>query len=312
MGLCSNRLIVLVFVLCFGSISAQTHKSFIGPKAQAIAEYVYQYDFHRADSLINYYKRQGKPDNWIRLAECNYLWWLIVTGEESTVNVVKFKLLLNEIVNDLDKKGEKNFTNDDYYIYQNTYAFKCRIDLFKGKYLEASSHLNSCIHTMQKTFTKEGEYEAFKLTTGLYNYFIDHAKINYPIARPIIALYPPGKKYKGIEMLTQASKSSDYIINNEGTYFLCKIYQETEKEYVAAEKYAHLLITRYPRNVAYQFNYFDIILKQGRLEEAKKQLIVLNKYCLINNSLTDNQKKYFINHAQKLLQEYYKKHKDAR
>ena len=283
---------------------AQKH-SFIPTHFEPIVECIYNFQFQKADSLIKLEK--SKDNNWFLLMKCNYYWWMILTGEESKENIANFDFYINSIINNLGKNNIKSLLNEDLYIVANAYAFKTRLALYKTNYIAAAGYLNNCIRYIESSLGKESVFEPFHLTSGLYNYFVDFAAKRYIFLRPYLATLPKGSTTKGFTFLYKLAVSKDWVLNNEANYFLCKLFQETEKNYTQAEKYAEVMVKRYPDNIAYAYNYFDVLLNSDKIDDARKELVRLNVLSKTLAGLTPKQRNFYINKAQNDLKEFYKK-----
>ncbi len=266
---------------------------------------IYNYRFVAADSLLKSYTKTHKADNWYHLISCNYYWWMIVTGEESKTVLTNFDFHISSIITSLAKIPASKMTNEQLYLVANAYAFKSRLALYKTSYLQAASNLNNSLEYIKASLKKETVYEPFYITGGLYNYFVDFAAKRYPLTRPYLSFMPSGSIAEGIRMLNHLTESEDWVLENEGHYFLCKVYQEAEKNYVIAEKHAAWMVRKYPRNIAFIYNYFEVLLKQGKKEEAMKQLVNINLFSKMDSGLTEKQRGFYITQAQKELKEYY-------
>jgi hypothetical protein len=284
----------------------QNH-SFIPPPYEEIVENIYQFNFLNCDSLLNQISKTETETPWFLLIKSNYYWWLILTGEETKETLKQFDFYISKIITQLGTKKIESLSNTELYIIANAYAFKTRLALYKSSYISAATNLNNCIRYIEQTLNKEKEYEPFYLIGGLYNYFVDFAKTKYPIIKPYIATLPSGSISKGFSMLYKIAKSPDRILNNEANYFLCKLYQETEKNYPLAEKYAEIMIKRYPNNIAYVYNYFDILLNMDKKNEAIKELVKINLLSKTLPGLTPLQRNFYLIKAQNDLKKYYKK-----
>lgn len=302
--LITSLLIVVSVIYSKRNAYAQKH-SFIPIHFQPVVESIYNFQFHKADSLLK--AEKSKDNNWFLLMKSNYYWWMILTGEESKENIASFDFYVNSIIKNLGKVNIHQLLNEDLYIIANAYAFKTRLSLYKSNYIAAASNLNNCIKYIEASLGKEVAYEPFHLTSGLYNYFVDYAAKKYTLIRPYLATMPKGSTTKGFTLLYKLAVSKDWILNNEANYFLCKLFQETEKNYVQAEKYAEVMYKRYPSNIAYAYNYFDILLNQDKIEEARKELVKINVLSKTLPLLTVKQRAFYLNKAQNDLKEYYKK-----
>jgi tetratricopeptide (TPR) repeat protein len=85
---------------------------------------------------------------------------------------------------------------------------------------------------------------------GLYNYYVEAVKEDYPAISPIVAFFASGNKKAGLQMLEIAAKDASYA-RTEAKYELLKIYYSYEKNYGRAQELAQELVNRYPNNVIF-------------------------------------------------------------
>lgn len=82
---------------------------------------------------------------------------------------------------------------------------------------------------------------------GLYNFYVEAEKEDYPALAPIISMFATGNKAVGIQMLEFAAQNAMYS-KTEAMYELEKIYYVYQKDYVKAMSYASVLAAKYPNN----------------------------------------------------------------
>ncbi|MBS1902696.1 MAG: hypothetical protein JSS75_03230 [Bacteroidetes bacterium] len=82
---------------------------------------------------------------------------------------------------------------------------------------------------------------------GLYNFYVEAEKEDYPALAPIISMFATGSKSIGIQMLEYAAQNATYS-RTEAMYELLKIYYVYQRDYYNAMKYAQILAAKYPNN----------------------------------------------------------------
>lgn len=303
-------LTAMIVSLCSIAKSAENtslEKQVFDKDTHQIFEAIYSYKFQRADSLLHIYKKNHPTSLWSNMLFANYYWWLIMSGEEHNKELKKkFEAQLNIVINSVQKK-KKPLNEDDLYYITNAYAFKSRLNMLQTEYVKGLVNLNNCIEYIQKSLGKEEHFENFLVTSGLLKYFIEYGKEHYPVSRAYLLTLPNGSKAEGIKLLDRAGKSHDAIVMTEGTYFLTKIFQEVEKDFLRGEKYSSLLAKKYPENILYQYNYYDCLLNLGKKDDAMKILIKIHHLSKTEPQITAAQRSFFINRAKKASEEYYKK-----
>ncbi len=273
-------------------------------------EYIYNFEFVKADSLIGVMRKKYAMQPMTYLLSANYFWWMIISGEDNAVNRLRFRQDLDLANTILKSQPSDSLSNEELFILINTYSFKSRLELKQKNYLKGMYYVNDCIRYLKTSFGKEDEYEPFLFTSGIYNYFCDFGMQNYPVLYPSLLFLPEGDMKLGLKQLEKVSKSKEMLLSNEGTYFLLKIYLEMEKEPSKAVDYAEVLVNRHPNNIVYQYLLFKALISGDNYPQASKQLEAVNRAALTNPKLTPSQKEHFLKMAKEDLRGYFARNQD--
>lgn len=273
-----------IFLLSLISLSAFCQSTFCDDKlayrkqVETGFDAIYRNDMASALSISNKLGTQCASNPQTHLYEANYWWWQIISGAGTDENYTKMEACLEKALTKLPKgKSADAYTNEQLYDAIIIYSYKSRIKMFQGKYIKAIQNLNLCVDFLKLSFGKEKEDDLFKLTTGLYNYFIQYAYDTSVLARAYLIFLPGGDRAKGIAYLKEAVKSNDFIVSTEARYFLMKIYGETEDKPAIAASYAEELITAYPDNLLFRYYLHKMLLKSNYSDKAMKHLVVLQE-----------------------------------
>lgn len=271
----------------------------VKPYVYKAFQYIYNFEFKKADSVRTIVNKSFPGAPYTHLLNANYYWWRIISGEDAPENITNYNNVVSSAVAAVKGNKKASFSNEEIFVFINLYAFRVRLDLLHYKIISAITKLDECIKYFKLSFGNETKYAPFSLTSGLYNYFVAYATDTYPITVPYFMFYPKGDIVKGLAQLSSASVSPDIILNAEGNYFLMKIYFEQRKNFVIAKAYSKNLVAKYPKNLLYQYFYFSILNKGGEKAPARTQLNNLMKQAYDNKQLSQKQRNYFINMAEK-------------
>jgi hypothetical protein len=262
-------------------------------------QYIYNFEFQKADSVRTIVNKTFPGVPYTHLLNANYFWWRIISGEDAPENITNYNNVVSSAVAAVKGNKKATFSNEEVFVFINLYAFRVRLDLLHYKIISAITKLDECIKYFKLSFGNEAKFAPFSLTSGLYNYFVAYATDTYPITVPYFMFYPKGDIVKGLAQLSAASISPDIILNTEGNYFLMKIYFEQRKNFIIAKAYSKNLVAKYPKNLLYQYFYFSILNKGGEKSSAHAQLKVLMNQAYANKQISQKQRNYFINMAEK-------------
>lgn len=272
-------------------------------------EYIYKFQFRAADSSIQKLRNSHPGDYLPMLLSANYYWWLIITGHDDDGTRDNYYHCLNNSLSVLNSEKKTSYSDDSLYALITTFAYKARIHSMNFQYFSALAQLNNCIDLVKQSFGKEQEYEWFLLTSGLYNYYVEAVKKNYPFLIPYLIFLPEGSTKQGTAFLEQACSSENILLQAEANYFLMKIYLEEEKIYPQARTYAEKLIKKYPANLLYRYYLFRILLEENKPAEAAREFGLLKYQAEKNPQLSETQKLHFQVIAREELKRFYMKEK---
>lgn len=268
-------------------------------------EYIYKFQFQSADSSIKKLNNDHPGEYLPMLLSANYYWWQIITGHDNSETRNNYYRCLDNSLAVIKSEKQTGYSNDSLYALITAFAYKARIHSMNYQYFPALAQLNNCIDLIKQSFGKEKEYEWFLLTSGLYNYYVEAVKKNYPFLMPYLIFLPEGNTRLGTAYLEKACASENTLLQAEAGYFLMKIYLEEEKIYPQARIYAENLIRKYPANLLYRYYMFRILLEENKGEEAARELGLLKYQAENNTQLTETQKSHFQSIAKENLKKNY-------
>ncbi len=295
--------ILLLFILSSFPLGIQA-QSFFRDSVYWANENIYRYKFQSADSAIKKLNESHPNDYLVKLLEVNYYWWKIISGDESEENTGKYYLNLERCFMLLEPVNKKYISNDTLYALITTYAYKARIHSMHSRYFLALAELNSCIGLIKQSFGRE-KFEWFELTSGLYYYYMEAVKKNYPFLIPYLILFPKGDKEKGLSYLEEAKSSNNSILSSEASYFLMKIYLEEERNFQLSRIYSVHLIQKYPQNLLFRYYLFKSFLEENNLEGATRELSGIIFNAQNNPQISQTEKIHFAGMAREDLKKYF-------
>lgn len=283
-----KKFILILFLLNFISFHCFSTKN----EYEIIYNKIYNFEFKDADSILNNisYKNDNKTIFYLTKAYIN--WWYMLISENNNIYKTKYKLFLDSSKATIDNIKINNSSYENIFYAINIYAFISRLKIIEKQYFSIIVNLKECIDFIEFSLGKENLYPSFYLTSGLYNYTIDFAAKKYPFWFSWNFFYPKGNMSLGINQLKIAQNNNSNLINTEATYFLYKIYNDLEENYVLADKYIKILNEKYSNNFFFYYLSFQIKLKQYKFKEAVDILDKIRKLSSENNNLNSEQKKY--------------------
>lgn len=190
-------------------------------------------------------------------------------------------------------KEKKNLNNENVFRLISAKSILMKIDVRKKNYLKVAENMQSVISRFKYAIKHENEDDKMKFISGMYHYYVETAKEDYPVIYPILLFYPSGDKEKGLKLMKECMQSEDLNIRIRSLWQSALIYYRDEKKISIAEKYFESLLKIYPDNLIWQTEYLKALKKFNLTKKA--ELIQQTIYQTIKKSafLTDEQKKYF-------------------
>lgn len=256
-------------------------------------ESLYGLNFSTADSLISEIEKANDTHYLSHIARANYYWWQIITNAPNESLQVQFFAELESAEKILRKNSTKelDYFETFYNIY--VYASMARLDLLNESYLQGLRNLNRSVRFINASIGNEYSFTPFLLTSGLYNYLVDHGNSMYPMFRLYTMFLPQASRHKGLRQLKTAAQADDLVVSTESHYFLMKIFQEIEKDFQNALIHARWLTENHPRNLVFLYHHYEIS-KHLELDEAPVVFQRITDQLEFNADLSESQKNHFL------------------
>ncbi|MEI6574691.1 MAG: hypothetical protein WCO63_00770 [Bacteroidota bacterium] len=282
-----NKLRIFIFLLLQAAISLATNATQAATYVSNPAvnklfyegfQQLYHFKFNdcsaQASLLIKMYP--GSP--WGHILKAEHCWWMIISGDEQNHQ----GQVLTEELGKAMQLAETLPERESLFCIIIAYSLNSRYALYKGQYVKAVELLHTSSGLLKASKREVETYEPFRLTQGLYEYFMAEAGKKFGIFNPLSIFGIDVSREKGLALLEGLTTSDDEILRTESRYFLMKIYAEIEKEPAVAAKYGAMLVHEYPQNQIFRYLYLD------SAPEKKSQLPGIT----LNSQLTEAQQRY--------------------
>ena len=178
------------------------------------------------------------------------------------------------------EKGEALFDKNDNNIEAAfflcaAYGFKGRYFAENKSYVKAAFQGKSALHYLTYTKGKGDLSPEFLFGESIFNYYSEWIKEEYPLLKPLVNLFPKGKKSVGLAQLTECANSAFYT-RIEAQCYLITIYNNEENNSRAAYPYAKYLSETYPDNPYFQRVHGRLAWELGNFAECEKVCYDIN------------------------------------
>jgi hypothetical protein len=250
--------------------------------------HLYEFDFEQATKKIQKLRivMIDKPELYVYNA--NYYWWLLISGmkDENYLNKCRQELLYGINLIEMYHTDKVNSS----FLLLTMYTFLVRLELYEDNKIKAIFYFQHILENVTAVLKNQHVHPEYKLFSGLYLYFAQVVREDYPFISVYLLFFPKGDKKKGLQLLKEGVRSDNIAVSTESAYFLMKIFFNVEKNYREALVYSKILVDRYPENPVF------LLEKQKIMSEFNNRDSIINIYKTyqdMRKNLTESQKQNF-------------------
>jgi tetratricopeptide (TPR) repeat protein len=216
---------------------------------------IYNMEFDRAEATFDSVIRENPEHPAGYFYSASVIFWRAITNPDNTTYDQQYRSRLQLAINKADVLLAKNERDIAGIFYKGgALGMRARIfairpnwqdalELVLGDAKEGIKYLN----IMESMIPGNADV---LFGRGLYNYYVEVMKEDFPALSPFISFFAQGNKKVGLLMLEKSARDAQYAIV-EAQYELMKVYYSYEKNYIRAHSFAQHLVNRYPNNVQF-------------------------------------------------------------
>lgn len=232
---------------------------------------MYNFDFPKAEHdfavLALQYPNHPLPEFLVALG----YWWRIevdVTNKKYDEIFVKY---LDRAIEKAEVMLDEDETNKEAAFFLAAgYGFQSRLYSERKSWTKAAWAGRNALKYMDLSRGEEEFNPELLLGDALFNYFSEWIPENYPLLRPVMALFPKGNKKLGLQQLEEVANNAFYT-RVEAQYFLFRLYASEEKEPFKALQISEYLHEKFPNNPYFHRSYARHLYAVGRWNESVQQ-----------------------------------------
>ena len=204
------------------------------------------------------------------LVALGYWWRIEIDVTKETYDQAFLKYLNQaiekaEIMYDLD-----NSNKEAAFFLAAGYGFQGRLFSERKSWTKAAWAGRNALKYMELSRGEEEFNPELLLGDALFNYFSVWIPENYPLLKPVMALFPKGNKQLGLQQLEEVATNAFYT-RVEAQYFLFRLYASEEKKPLEALQISEYLHGKFPNNPYFHRSYARHLYTVGRWNESVKQ-----------------------------------------
>jgi hypothetical protein len=232
---------------------------------------MYNFDFATAErdfTVIMYqYPDHPLPDFLMALG----YWWRI----EVDVTNTRYDNIFIQYLDRANEKAERIFDEDPKnkeaaFFLAAGYGFQGRLYSERKSWTKAAWAGKNALKYMELSRGEEEFNPELLLGDALFNYFSVWIPENYPLLKPVMALFPKGNKALGLQQLETVASNAFYT-RVEAQYFLFRLYASEEKRPYDALRISEYLHGKFPNNPYFHRSYARHLYAVGQWTESVEQ-----------------------------------------
>jgi hypothetical protein len=231
---------------------------------------LYNFDFETAERgfRVMQYQYPEHPLPYFLLGLST--WWKIAPDVEND----KYDDLFIDQMDIVIDKAEEMLDDDPKnkeaaFFLAGAYGFQGRLYSERKSWTRATFAGKNALKYLNLSRGEEELGPELLLGDALFNYFSVWIPENYPLLKPVVAMFPKGNKALGLKQLEDVAQNAFYA-RIEAQYFLFRLYASEEKQPYKALAITDYLHSKFPNNPYFHRSYARHLYTVGRITEAKE------------------------------------------
>lgn len=232
---------------------------------------MYNFDFATAErdfAVIMYqYPEHPLPDFLMAIA----YWWRI----EINVDNKRYDNIFIQYLDRANAKAEKMFdqnpkNKEAAFFLAAGHGFQGRLYSERKSWTKATFAGKNALKYMEMSRGEQEFNPELLLGDALFNYFSVWIPENYPLLKPVLALFPKGNKKLGLSQLEKVASNAFYT-RVEAQYFLFRLYGSEENRPEDALRIVEYLHEKFPNNPYFHRSYARYLYTTGKWTQAMQE-----------------------------------------
>ncbi len=201
-------------------------------------------------------------------------WWKMMPYGEDDPRIKAHEPAFDKYMDLSIAKAEKLLSKNEnnieaIFFLCASHALVARHYAENGQEMRSINNTRKAFHYFKQLNDKKDLSPEFLFFSSLFNYYAAWFKGEYPIMKPVLALFPEGDKTLGIKQLKEVSYNA-FWTRTEAQYFLMRIYYNEEEDEKSALAFSEYLAKTFPDNPFFQRIYARITYTLGQWKDCKE------------------------------------------
>lgn len=231
---------------------------------------LYNFDFETAERgfRVMQYQYPEHPLPYFLLGLST--WWKIAPDVENDTYDDLFIDQMDVVIDKAETLLDEDPKNKEAaFFLAGAYGFQGRLYSERKSWTRATFAGKNALKYLNLSRGEEELGPELLLGDALFNYFSVWIPENYPLLKPVVAMFPKGNKALGLKQLEDVAQNAFYA-RIEAQYFLFRLYASEEKQPYKALAITDYLHGKFPNNPYFHRSYARHLYTVGRITEAKE------------------------------------------
>ena len=198
-------------------------------------------------------------------------WWRILNDLEDPRHDANFHRRMASVVARSDARLRRNPNDADaQFLKAAALAFRARLRANRGQYVRAARDGRAAMDYAFAVAGRGARRPDFGFGRGIYDYYAAAVRDDFPRLRPVLALFPPGDRRRGMAALQRTFNSGTYL-QAEAAYYLAQLNYVHEHDPDRSLSYLNWLRRRYPTNAYFHVYEARVLASAGERVRAAQQ-----------------------------------------
>ncbi|HVD99691.1 MAG TPA: hypothetical protein VNB90_15890 [Cytophagaceae bacterium] len=201
-------------------------------------------------------------------------WWKMMPYGEDDPRIKEHEPVFDKYMELAIQKAEKMLDKNSedieaVFFLCAAHALEARFYAENSQEMRSLNNTRKAFHYFKKLNDQKDLSPEFLFFSALFNYYAAWFKGEYPVMKPVLALFPAGDKTLGIKQLKEVSHNA-FWTRTEAQYFLMRIYYNEEDNDKSALAFSEYLAKTFPDNPYFQRTYARICYSLGNWKECRE------------------------------------------
>ncbi len=242
---------------------------FIQIEATEAINAMYNFEFEKAYNHFNYLQKKYPWHPLPYLLKGLNFWWQIVPNPMNKIWDNNFLAYMDTTIYLANRIKENYNKIEGAFFLAIAYAFEGRLYADRREYRKATIAGAQALKYLKVCKGHETYSIELLFGTGLFNYYAEWIREEYPLLRPLMIFFSKGDKKKGIQQLKKVASLSFYS-RTEAQYYLMQILAIEKKDIESAIQISAYLNKEFPNNAYFHRYYTRVLYQAGQYSKMEK------------------------------------------